>query len=223
MAAAGKYCESPRPTRLPASCVADPDPVAGADDRARNRPLRLCAGAARHARCARLVLFRRRLHGHDQRRRLSGGRATGVADDPAVRTGANGALGNAGRGRLAGAVRDVRQFWRAELCAPARGNRHGRRYVGGCGAGGHDRADAARSRQLFAQPVLCRAGARYPVIGTGRPVRAAGFWAGVVVDRVVGDDVAVRRADPAAAAGAARRRGLRSIAPRRRLSRSGRW
>ena len=35
------------------------------------------------------------------------GRPAGVTDDPAVRTNANGALGNAGRGRLAGAMRGV--------------------------------------------------------------------------------------------------------------------
>ena len=44
-----------------------------------------------------LVLFRGRLHEHDQRRRLSGGRAARLTDDPAFRAAANGALGNACR------------------------------------------------------------------------------------------------------------------------------
>ena len=206
MTAAGEFCESPRPTHLRASCVADPHSVARADDRSRNRPLRLCAGAARHARRARLVLFRGRLHEHDQRRRLSGGRVACLTDDSALRAAANGALGNAGRRRLAGAMRRVRQFFRAELCAIAGGRRRGGRVRRRRGAGGHDRADAARTRQLPAQPVLCRAGARHSLIGAGRAVRAAGLWARIVVDRVVGDDAALRRPDPAAVAGAARRR-----------------
>ena len=53
----------------------------------------------------RLVVFGRRLHEHDQRRRLSRRRAAGLADDPALRAAAHGALGNAGRVVVAGAVR----------------------------------------------------------------------------------------------------------------------
>ena len=40
-------------------------------------------------------------------------------DDPALRAGANGSLGNAGRRHLAGAIGRVRQFCRAEFCAIA--------------------------------------------------------------------------------------------------------
>src|SRR6202011_5698400 len=55
------------PHALCASRAADPYSVAGAHDLPRHRPLRLCAGAAGHARPAGLVLFHRGFHEHDQR------------------------------------------------------------------------------------------------------------------------------------------------------------
>ena len=186
--------------------MADPHPVAGADRRSRHRPLRLCAGAAGHARHARLVLFRGRIHEHDQCRRLSRRRAARLADDPAFRAAAIGSLGNACLRVLAGAVRHHRQFLRAEFCAASRGRRRGGRIRRRRGAGRDDRADAARAGEFPAQPVLCRARDRHSRVGAGRAVRAAGIRAGIVVDRVVGDDTALRRHDHAAAARAARRR-----------------
>ena len=74
-------------------------------------------------------------------------------------------------------------------------------------AGGDDRAVAPGARQFPAQPVLCRARHRHPRLRIDRAVRAAGIRAGIVVDRVVGDDGACRvDHDRAAVAGAARRR-----------------
>ena len=61
-------------------------------------------------------------------------------------------------------------------------------FVGGGALGGDDRAIAARTRQLPAQPVLRRTRHRHPGVRTDRAVRAAGVRAGLVVDRVVGDD-----------------------------------
>ena len=96
----------------------------------------------------------------------------------------------------------IRQFCRSELC-PAAGwcCRRGRIRRRRC-AGGNDRAIAARTRQLPAQPVLRRARQRHPAIRADRAVRAAGVRAGIVVDRVVGDDTARGRHDRSAAAGA---------------------
>ena len=88
--------------------------------------------------------------------------------------------------------------------------------------GGDDRAIAARAGELPAQPVLRRTGDRHPVVRTGRAVRAAGVRAGIVVDRVVGDDAARGRHDRSAAAGADRRRRPASPMQRPRHSRSGR-
>ena len=124
---AGESLAQPRPSlAFRASRAADPDSVAGADGRSRHRPLRLFAGAARHARCAGLVVFRRGLHEYHQCRRLSRRRVGGVATDQAVRPVRRGALGNAGLRGVAGAVRAVRQFHRAEFCTVA-----GRRWRGG--------------------------------------------------------------------------------------------
>ena len=62
-------------------------------------------------------------------------------------------------------------------------------------AGGDDRAIAARTRELPAQPVLCRTRHRHPVIGTGGAVRLAVVRSRFVVDRLVGDDPARGRHD----------------------------
>ena len=140
----------------------------------------------------------------------------------ALRAVANGPLGNACRCRLAGAMCRLRQFFRAELCAIAGGRRRGGRVRRRRGAGRHDRANAPRARQLPAQPVLCRAGARHYLIGADRAVRAAGLWARIVVDRVVDHDAALRRPGPAAVAGAARQRGRDRAARRPPNSPSGR-
>src|SRR3954469_812568 len=51
-------------------------------------------------------------------------------------------------------------------------------------------AQSPCTRQLPPQPVLRRAGARHPLVGADRAVRAARLWTGFVVDRVVGDDAA---------------------------------
>ena len=72
------------------------------------------------------------------------------------------------------------------------------------GIGGDDRAIAPGAGQLPAQPVLRRARDRHPVLRPDRAVRAAGVRAGIVVDRVVGDDAARGRHDHSAAAGADR-------------------
>src|SRR5437763_11624905 len=57
---AGEFRESHRSRRLICACrAADPDLVAGTNDWAWHRRLRLFAGATRHARFARLVLFGR--------------------------------------------------------------------------------------------------------------------------------------------------------------------
>ena len=206
MTAAGEFCENPRPTHLRAPCVADPDSVARANDRSRNRPLRLCAGAARHARRARWSYS---AAGFMNTINAVGYLAGALLASRMIRRfglAANGPLGNACRRRLAGAMRRLRQFFRAELCAIAGGHRRGGRIRWRRGAGRHDRANAPRTRQLPAQPVLCRARARHYLVGADRAVRAAGLWAGIVVDRVVGHDAALRRPDPAAVAGAARQR-----------------
>ena len=101
-----KAPDRPSPYAHPARLILDS--VAGADRRSRHRPLRLCAGAAGHARFARLVVFRGRLHEHDQRGRLSRRRLAGLADDQAFR---------AGRDRCAGERWPACCRWR---CAPCR-------------------------------------------------------------------------------------------------------
>ena len=209
-----------RPTALPASRAVDPDFVARTDRRSRHRPLCLCAGAAGHARFAGVVLFRRRLHEHHQRRRLSGRRAVRLATDPAFWAGRRGALGNAGLRAVAGAVRDLRQFFRAEFCAVAGRVRRSRLLRRRRRTGGDDCAIAARTRQLSAQPVLRRARHRHPRLRTDRALRAAGVRPRLVVDRVVGVDAAGGGHDHSAVAGAIGRRRRRQRARRRPNSRS---
>ena len=196
----------PRPSFATcASRAADPDPVAGADRRARHRPLRLFAGAAGHARFAGLVVFGRGLHEHHQCRRLSRRRVAGLEADQAIRPVRGGALGNAGLRAVAGAVRHIRQFRRLELCAAAGRRRRGAGIRCRRRAGGDDRAIAAGAGEFSAQSVLCRARARHPRLRPDRAFRAAGVRPGLVVDRVVGDDVALDGDDPSAAADADRR------------------
>ena len=65
-------------------------------------------------------------------------------------------------------------------------------------------------------------GHRHPVVRPDRAVRAAGVRPGIVVDRVVGDDVALGRHDRSAAAGADRYRPPASPTRRPPNSRSGR-
>ncbi len=79
-----------------------------------------------------------------------------------------------------------------------------------------------RARELPAQPVLRRPRARHPVIRPDRAVRAAGVRTGIVVDRLVGDDAALDRHDPSAAADAASMPMPASPMRRRRNSRFGR-
>ena len=215
-------CKPPTVLAARASRAADPHSVAGADRRPRHRPLRLFAGAAGHARCAGLVVFRRGLHEHDQRRRLSRRRAGRVEAHQALRAVRHRALGNAGLRGVAGAVRAVGQFHRAEFCAAAGGGWRRGRLRRRRRAGGDDRAIAARAGELPAESVLRRTRARHPVVRPDRAVRAAGVRAGIVVDRVVGDDAALDRHDPAAAADAASMRAPASPIERRRNSRSGR-
>ena len=124
--------------------------------------------------------------------------------------------------RVAGAVRHLGQFRRAELCAAAGRARRGGRIRRRRRAGGDDRAIAARTRQFPAEPVLRRTRGRHPVVRTGRAVRAAGVRAGLVVDRVVGDDVARGRHDRSAAAGADRHQRRHRRRGGRPNSRSGR-
>jgi hypothetical protein len=201
--------EYPRETAHPsfaasASRAADPDPVAGADHRPRDRALCLFAGAAGHARCAGLVVFGRGLHEHHQCGGLPPWRADDLGTHQAIRPVGHGALGNPCLRGVAGAVRAVGQFCRPELCPAARGG--GRR--GGIrrrrGAGGADRTIAADAGELSAQPVLRRTRPRHPRLRPDRAIRAAGIRTGVVVDRVVDDDAAHRRHDRSAVAGAAR-------------------
>jgi hypothetical protein len=199
---AGESRESRRPflaTRAPRA--ADPHSVAGPDGWSRHWPLRLFAGAAGHARYAGLVVFRRRLHEYDQCRRLSRRCIGDVETYRALRAGCHRAVGNLGERNIAGAVRAVGQFFHLELCAAARGARRRGRLRGRRRAGGDHRAIAARTRQFPAQSFLRRTRARHPLIGAGRALCAAGFRAGIVVDRVVGDDAARGRHDVAAAAG----------------------
>ena len=99
----------------------------------------------------------------------------------------------------------VGQFRRLELCAAA-----GRRRRGACLRRPAPRlaATIAQSRpaagELSAEPVLRRTRARHPGLRPDRALRAAGVRAGLVVDRVVGDDAALGRHDHSAAAGADR-------------------
>ena len=192
---------------LSASCAADPHSLAGADHRARHRPLCLCAGAARHARLAVVVLFRGGLHEHDQRRRLSRRRLDGIAADQALWPCAKRDLGHRGLRRVAGALRDHRQFHRAEFCAVARGLCRGRGLCRRRRACGDHRANPTGKRAFPAQPVLCRTGPRYPRFGTDRALRVAGVRPGLVVDRVVGVHCALACHDHAARARAARWQG----------------
>ena len=211
-----------RSPHLRASRAADPDSVAGADHRARHRPLRLCAGAAGHARRAALVLFGRRLHEHHQCGRLSRRRAGRLAADPALRPVRERALGHGRLRVLARALRDDRQFCRVELCAAARGFRRGGRLCRRRRAGRDDRAIAAGAGEFSAEPVLCRTRHRHPRLRTDRAFHAAGVRPGLVVDRVVGADAALGGHDHAAAARAARRQCRDRHATRDSASRSGR-
>ena len=141
---AGAFCEIPRYLEILChACVADPDPVAGADHRARHRAFRLCARAAGHARGVALVVFGGGLHEHHQRRRLSRRRAGRVAADPPLRACGQRALGDAGLCRFARALRGLAEFRRAELRAAARRLRRRRRLRRWRRAGGDDRAVAA--------------------------------------------------------------------------------
>ena len=88
-----------------------------------------------------------------------------------------------------------RQFRHSELCPAAGRPRRRGRVRRRRRAGGDHRAIASRAGQFPAQPVLCRTGNRHPVVRTGRAVRAAGVRAGIMVDRVVGDDPARDRHD----------------------------
>ena len=193
---AGDPRESARPSLAArASRAADPDPVAGADGRSWHRPLRLFAGAAGHARRARLVVFRRGLHEHGQRGRLSRRRADRLKTDQALRTVRHGALGDAGLRGVAGAVRDLGQFPCAQFCAAAGGAGCGGRIRRRRGTGGDDRAIASRAGEFSAELVLCRSRARHRGIRADRALRAAGVRTGIVVDRLVGDDAARGRHD----------------------------
>ena len=123
------------------------------------------------------------------------GALVAVAAHQALRAVGRGALGNAGLRAVAGAVRAVGQFCRAEFCAAAgRASARRSRFVAGAALA----ATIAQSRpdagEFPAEPVLCRTRARHPVVRPDRAVRAAGVRAGIVVDRVVGDDAAVDRA-----------------------------
>ena len=196
-----------RPLTIRASRAADPHLVAGRDRRARHRPLRLCAGAAGHARFPALVVFGRGLHEHHQRRRLSRRRADGITADQAIRLVGRGALGNAGLPRLACDLRDDRQFRRAQSCAADRRIcRRGRLRRRWC-AGGNDCPVTARTREFSFEPVLRRTRTRHSRLRPDRALCAAGIRPRFVVDRVVGADAARRRDDRAAAARSVREQG----------------
>ena len=125
---AGKSRENPRSSLACASCAADPDPVAGADRRSRHRPLRLFAGAAGHARRARLVVFGRRFHEHHQCRGLPRRCLDGLKAHQAIRPVCRGALGDARLRSVAGAVCAVGKFCRSGHCTGAGGARGGGRF-----------------------------------------------------------------------------------------------
>jgi len=185
---AGASRESPRPSLATcASRAADPDPVAGPDGRTRHRPLCLFAGAAGHARCAWLVLLRRRLHEYDQCRRLSRRCVDDVENHRPLRASRHRALGNPGERDLAGAMCAVRQFFHFELCAAARRTGRRCRLRGWCRAGANiAQSQPARANFLLSLFYAGPGSASCP--RAGRTLRAAGFRAGIVVDRVVGDD-----------------------------------
>ena len=61
-------------------------------------------------------------------------------------------------------------------------------FVGGGALAATIAQSRARTGELPAQPVLCRARHRHPVVGAGGAVRPAVVRAGLVVDRLVGDD-----------------------------------
>ena len=200
--AAGESRESPRAfIALRASRAPDPHRVAGAYHRSRHRPLRLFAGAAGHARRTWLVVFGRGVHEHHQCRRLSRRRPDGVETSETIRIVRRGARGNAGLHRVAGAVRHVRQFHRSKLCAAARGAGRGGRIRRRRCASGEDCAIAALAGEFSAEPVLRRTRARHLVVGPDRALRAAGFRAGIVVDRLVDADAALDPHDDSAVAG----------------------
>ncbi len=188
-----------------ASRAADPHSVAGADRRPRHRPLRLCAGAAGHARRAGLVVFRRGLHEHRSTRPVilpapwshrSIIKRFGLS--ATVRWGTLACVASLALCAISGNF-VVLSFARllAGLAAAAVFRR--RRS-----AGGDDRAIAAGAGELSAESVLRRARVRHPVVRPDRAVRAAGVRPGIVVDRLVGDDAAHDRHDHPAAADAAR-------------------
>ena len=114
--------------------------------------------------------------------------------------------GTAGLRGFAGAVRAHRQFHRAEFCAIAGRLCRGRRLRRRRRARSDDCAIPPRTRQLPAQPVLCRSRQWHPRLRIDRALRAASLRTRLVVDRVVGADGALARHDRAADAGAARRR-----------------
>ena len=115
---------------------------------------------------------------HHQRGRLSRGRPARLTHDPAFWTGQLGAMGNAGLRAVAGAVRPVRQFLRAEF-RPASGRcRRGGRICRRRRTRRNDRAVAARTGELPAQPVLCRTRVGILASGLVAPFVLQGFGPG---------------------------------------------